>query len=163
MHAQLVVKNMNNDEETSRCQSLGRRIWVIHRHSQAWLDRELDYYGIGCGQLRFLMELYLVDGINQEQLSERLRVDKGTTARAVKKLEELGYLQRSRDPEDRRVYRLQLTPAGKELGPVVRETRKKLTERLTAGFSEGERETLRGLLDRVVHNIAGDIGGECCD
>ena len=151
---------MNYSEETSSCQSIGRRIWVIHRHSQAWLDRELDHYGIGCGQLRFLMEIYTEDGINQEQLTERLRVDKATTARAVRKLEELGYLERTRDPEDRRVYHLHLTSSGKELGPVVLETRQALTDRLTAGLSEEERAALRSYLDRLVHNIAGALGGE---
>ena len=40
----------------------------------------------------FLLELYKKDGKNQEELSEKLNIDKGTTARAIKKLEEEGFL-----------------------------------------------------------------------
>ena len=42
------------------------------------------------------------DGIKQEEMASSLNIDKGTTARAIKKLEEEGYIYRQKDKEDNR-------------------------------------------------------------
>jgi DNA-binding MarR family transcriptional regulator len=47
-----------------------------------FLFKGISLSGIGYGQFLFLMELYNSDGIRQEDLSEILNIDKGTTARA---------------------------------------------------------------------------------
>ncbi|WP_322395982.1 MarR family transcriptional regulator, partial [Clostridium perfringens] len=52
---------------------------------------------IGQGQFMYLLELYIEDGRNQEELAEVLKIDKGTTARAIKKLEENGFVRREKD------------------------------------------------------------------
>ena len=63
----------------------------------------------------FLIVLYKQDGINQEEISERLNIYKGTTARAIKKLEEAGFVKRCRDEKDKRAYKVYLTDKAKDI------------------------------------------------
>lgn len=87
---------------------------------QIWTNlywEKIEPYGIGSGQFPFLMRLYREDGINQESLSDYLKIDKGTTARAIQKLVDEGYVFRQRDEKDRRSYRVFLTEKGKKLEP----------------------------------------------
>ncbi|MCI2000004.1 MAG: MarR family transcriptional regulator [Clostridia bacterium] len=58
------------------------------------------------------MNLYENEGINQEELSSLLLIDKALTARTVKSLEEKGYVIR-KVAEDRRFKKLFLTDKAK--------------------------------------------------
>ena len=54
--------------------------------SRAYLGPSFNFI---CYNTR-VITLYRKDGISQEELSENLHIDKGTTCRAIKKLEEEG-------------------------------------------------------------------------
>jgi len=71
-----------------------RWLSIVYRLGQSFLDKELKLYNLGSGQGMFLAGLLHRDGISQEHLSALLCIDKGTTARAIKKLEEEGYVLR---------------------------------------------------------------------
>ena len=66
---------------------IAKYISQLYRKSFIFINREVDKYDIKSGQLMFLLDLYTKDGKNQEEISARLKIDKGTTARALKKLE----------------------------------------------------------------------------
>ena len=89
--------------------SLDRWISIIHRYGQSYLEKQCDDLDIGYGQLAFIRALSRRDGLSQEELSEVLSIDKTTTARAIKTLVELGYVSRSPDSTDGRIYHLSLT------------------------------------------------------
>jgi len=150
---------MENEENKRGLGSLGRWIWIIHRHIRIYIDHHLEDHDMGSGQVSFFMELSREDGISQEQLSERLEVDKATTARAIRKLLDLGYVERRRDERDRRAYCLFLTKRGQELIPVLREKLHALTRQLSIGFSDQEREQAQGYLERMAGNICGVRSG----
>ena len=59
-----------------------------------------------------LAELTEAGPLSQQQLGERLGLEKSTTSRLAAGLERRGWLERVRDPANRRYYRLALTPAG---------------------------------------------------
>ena len=101
-----------------KCKSnrhIGKYISLLHRKGSIFINRELSNYGIGSGQFMFLLELYIQDGRNQEELSERLKIDKGTTARALKKLEEQGFITRLKDECDKRSNKIYLTQKAKDV------------------------------------------------
>jgi DNA-binding MarR family transcriptional regulator len=58
---------------------IGRWFSVLHRSSISYMTNELKSYKIGSGQIMFLLELYYCDGINQEELSSFLSIDKANT------------------------------------------------------------------------------------
>ncbi|GKZ11108.1 hypothetical protein ANS017_24920 [Paraclostridium bifermentans] len=65
---------------------VGKFISQLYRKSRVFINREVAKYDLSSGQLMYLMDLYVKDGKNQEEISEVLKIDKGTTARAIKKI-----------------------------------------------------------------------------
>lgn len=73
-----------------------------------------DHDGIraSASEVFALAELTEAGPLSQQELGERLGLEKSTTSRLAAGLERRGWLERIRDPANRRYYRLALTPAG---------------------------------------------------
>lgn len=135
--------------------SLGRWISIIHRYGQSYLEKQCSGLDIGYGHIAFISALSWRESLSQEELSEVLSIDKTTTARAIKTLVELGYVSRSTDPADKRIYHLSLTPKVRSIIPLIKESLKTWSEVLSGGFSGDERELVLGLLKRMSENARG--------
>lgn len=135
-------------------ESFAKWLSVIHRNLCAFMDSVFPDSDIGHGPRRFLVEIALNPGHTQEEISERLLMDKTTTARAVKQLEHLGYITRKRDDADRRRYHLDPTAKGVALLPQVLEARRRAHKALSEGFSDNDLnkagEILRHMADNAV-------------
>jgi MarR family transcriptional regulator for hemolysin len=68
-------------------------------------------------------------------------------------MEAAGLVTRRRDPENRRVHRVELTDDGRTMFFRLLDTVVAFDERLRAGFSDAELAALRDLLDRLVVNV----------
>ncbi|MBU3111251.1 MarR family winged helix-turn-helix transcriptional regulator [Clostridium lacusfryxellense] len=132
--------------------SLGRWISLLHRYGHVYIGRQLKQYNISKGQYTFLNALYKKDGLRQEQLSDYLKIDKGTTAKAIKKLEDDEYITRKVDEKDKRAYNVYLTQKALIIKPVVRKAMMNWTDILFSGFSEDEKKTSLALLERMGEN-----------
>jgi len=132
--------------------SISRFLSCLYRHTQMYFDRQLQPYEISYGSLAFLMVLFHHDGIHQEEISQKLSVDKATTARAIQKLVELGYINRVVDQCDRRAYQIFLTARGKALRPQLEALTRKWTAHLTDGFTAAEIEQSFRLLEKMSQN-----------
>ncbi|MDO9507980.1 MAG: MarR family winged helix-turn-helix transcriptional regulator [Thermovirgaceae bacterium] len=133
-------------------ESFGKWLSIIHRNLCSFMDNAFPGSDIGHGPRRFLVEIALFPGHTQEEISERLLMDKTTTARAVKQLEQRGYINRKRDPYDRRRYRLIPTQKGEEMLPLVLEARRKAHIALSHGFSEEDLAQTASILRRMADN-----------
>ena len=76
------------------------------------------------------------DGLSQEELACLLKIDKGTTARALKRLEDAGYVTRCLDKHDKRVNRVFVTEKGRAIGPKLAELSRTWTDALARGFHQ---------------------------
>lgn len=137
---------------TKESESIGKYISILYRQAQSYITHHLKSYNIGSGQYIFLLALYRHDGINQEELSQELLIDKATTARALSKLEKAGYVTRSRDPEDKRAYRIFLTDRAWEVKPVICRTVQAWSSLLGADLSEEEKIHIGVILKKMVNN-----------
>lgn len=134
--------------------TIPRWVSLLYRYGQIYIGEQLKGHDIGKGQYMFLNALYKEDGLSQEELSGYLKIDKGTTAKALKKLEEQGYVYRKVREEDRRSYQINLTE--KSLG-IKDEFRNVLTDWrsiLSAGLSEEEERLTLELLEKIGRNAA---------
>lgn len=136
--------------------SIGRYIGIIFRRAQVFMANELKPYNIGSGQYVFLLVLNRKDGMTQEQLSHELALDKGTTARALDKLEASGYVIRKRSTEDGRAYNVFLTEAGREIQPVLQRTLNRWRESVLVDISREDRQTLGKILQKMAANTVGN-------
>jgi len=66
------------------------------------------------------MGIYDNPGISQDDLVAMFGQSKANVAKALKKLEEQGYIKREVNPENRRKYMLKTTSKGNELVPQLR-------------------------------------------
>jgi DNA-binding MarR family transcriptional regulator len=88
--------------------------------------------------------------LSQQRLGERTSLDRTTVVAMVDGLEEAGYVERRRDPDDRRAYALEATDAGREWLDETREIIVGAEKELLAPLTAAERRTLVELLQRVL-------------
>jgi len=87
----------------------GALLSMMHRNHHIYLNTALKPYGLSAGQFPALMYLYHHPGCMQEAITRHFTIDKGTVARAIRRLEEEGYVIKEIDPENRRAVCLRLT------------------------------------------------------
>ena len=104
-------------------------------------------------QWRALAFLSLNEGINQAGLADLLEVRPITLARLIDRMEEAGWVERRRDPEDRRAVRLYLT---EQAGPLMEELTAHNRETLNLalnGISEKSQKQLINTLNTIKNNL----------
>src|SRR4051812_27997272 len=108
-----------------------------------------------------LMTLVTSGPTSQQELVARLNVNRTVMVKLIDGLERRGWVTRVRNPDDRRAYALEATPAGRtaldELLPLLDEAEAELTRPLTAAESARLAQLLRGLLhdppDELSHRL----------
>ena len=134
--------------------SLIKAVLDIYRISQAYISPRASNYGISRGQWYFFNRLLLnEDGISQEQLSEEMFVDSAHTTRAIKKLEENGFVFRKPDPDDARKKNVYVTEKSIAIKEEYHNLYKELNKILVKDFTPEELELVRSLLYRMRDNI----------
>lgn len=133
-------------------ESIGRLMSYLNRYGRAYIGGRLDFYGIGKGQFIFLAELFKANGVSQDEMAKFLHFDKGTTARALHKLERSGFVERRQDAKDKRVVRVYLTPKGRKFKPVLFSVLHSWSDALFQGFSEAERKEVLAYVRRMAQN-----------
>ena len=91
-------------------------------------------------------------GRSQQALSAQLGVLPSRVVVYVDELEERGYVERRRNPDDRRVHALYLTSAGKRLMRKLSELARQHELRLTAALDAEQYSALRALLATVAQH-----------
>ncbi|KRU26666.1 MarR family transcriptional regulator [Clostridium botulinum] len=132
---------------------LNKYVSMIYRASQGYLDDALRKYELSSGTYPFILALYDNEGINQNALSEYVKVDKALSARAIKRLIELGYVEKIINSKDARAYKLYLTKKAKVVVPEVRKSLDGWLNIITNGLTEEEKETAECLLQNMYMNI----------
>ncbi len=132
--------------------SISRWIAALYRSRKGYVNKRLEPYGIGSGQFIFLMTLYWKDGSSQEKVADHLKIDKTTTAKALKKLEAAGFVTREKGPEDKRTYKVFLTPKAQELMPVIFDIVNQWENKVTKNIPEEESRMLESTLHKMVAN-----------
>jgi MarR family transcriptional regulator for hemolysin len=133
---------------------LAWEIGETSRMMRRFYDRRASALGVTTAQWRVIAHVGHSPGLKQVELAERLDVEPITACRIVDRLEEAGLVERQRDPEDRRAWRLVLTdkaqPIYRRLGDLAEE----MAGEAFAGFSQQEIEAIRAKLAQVRENVS---------
>lgn len=130
----------------------GALVSITTRARSVFLTTRLRPLGLSAGQFPVLMLLGRVQNIIQDDLVRHYRLDKGTIARSVKKLEDAGYIKRTVDPGNRRAVRLFLTKKGDRVIPQLRAIDREWEERICAGLDDHAQQSLALLMHTVTRN-----------
>jgi MarR family transcriptional regulator for hemolysin len=93
----------------------------------------------------------------QRELAEAVGVEGPTLTHHLNRMETAGLVTRTRDPENRRVHRVELTEAGEATFQRLVATVMAFDQRLRTGFTDPEIVALDGLLVRLRANVAAPI------
>ena len=124
---------------------LGSLIIAISRAYLAFLYSELEKLGITGGQFQFLMGLAREDGITQEELANSFHMNESTIARALRKLEDAGMVQRKVNENNRRKKIITVTEKGRNVVVNVREAEESWEKRIQS-LSSDEKNKLKEML-----------------
>jgi MarR family transcriptional regulator, transcriptional regulator for hemolysin len=91
----------------------------------------------------------------QRELAAELGIQGATLTHHLGALERDGLVARSRDPENRRIQRVELTPDGEAAFDRLRGAAAAFDRRLRAGFSDDDLAALRAALGRLAGNVGG--------
>lgn len=91
-------------------------------------------------------------GRSQQALSGQLGLLPSRVVAYVDELEERGYVERRRNPDDRRLHALYLTASGKKVMTKIGELGRQHDRLLTAGLDAQQRDTLHQLLATIAEH-----------
>ena len=98
--------------------------------------------------------LWEEDGLPTSSIGEKLQQVGGTLTGVLDRMEERCLIRRERDARDRRIWRIWLTDAGKELEATLPPIALELREEAMQGISYAEREHFCQILNRAIANMS---------
>ena len=121
------------------------------------MDARMSRFGMTPAQTHVLRNLRLNGGqMPQRELLENLRVKPSTVNGILDRMEEKGLVERSVSGTDARQRVVALTPAGIEREVEAEQSFLEAEALIARGLTEEETNTLRSLLERVIHNLEED-------
>jgi DNA-binding MarR family transcriptional regulator len=109
--------------------------------------------------LRQLMALSYVrdhDGTPQQELAEALCMDANNVVLLLNELEDVGYVERRRDPGDRRRHLVELTERGRGALTRAERAQETIEDEVLQALDPSERAILWGLLTRALQGAEPD-------
>jgi MarR family transcriptional regulator, transcriptional regulator for hemolysin len=91
---------------------------------------------------------------SQRELADAVGIQGATLTHHLNTMESAGLVTRHRNPENRRLHRVELTPDGEALFLRMRDAATAFDERLRSGLSERDVDQFRTLLARLRDNVS---------
>ena len=125
----------------------------ISRRTQNLFRNNLEDKFISKGLQAYIIVICDNEGAIADKITKILKVDKGTTARAIAKLEKEKYILRVQDENDKRKYKLYSTDKSKELYAKIVALYYNIAEEALNILDEKEEKELLRILGKVRAHI----------
>ena len=136
-------------------QPLGLHLTRVSRTVSRAFDETLAEAGGSLPVWLVLVSLKSRQLASQRELAEAVGIQGATLTHHLDTMESAGLVTRRRDPANRRLHLVELTPAGDALFLRLRDAATAFDRRLRAGLSEGDAGQLEALLTRLRDNVSG--------
>jgi len=136
-------------------QPLGLHLTRISRTVSRAFDDTLAEAGGSLPVWLVLISLKSRPLASQRELAEAVGIQGATLTHHLDAMESAGLVTRRRDPANRRLHLVELTPAGDALFLRLRDAAMTFDRRLRAGLADGEVSQLEALLTRLRDNVSG--------
>ena len=113
----------------------------------------LEPLGLTYPQYLVMLVLWEQDGLTVKEIGHQLHLDSGTLTPVLKRLQALGYVQRSRDLPDERQVRVTLTEKGRAIREQAQAGRREVVCAL--GLAEAQIQVLKREIDRLNSTLRG--------
>jgi DNA-binding MarR family transcriptional regulator len=124
-------------------------LWVLLHRSRGRMRQALAEHGLTPPQALLLRAVAEQPGISPGELARLSGVTPATATGSLDLLEARGLLRRARRQDDRRVVRLELTPAGRRFGRTMAEAGTSAMAAELRGLDARELRSLVALLEKL--------------
>jgi MarR family transcriptional regulator, transcriptional regulator for hemolysin len=142
-----------------RAEPIGRQLARTAKLLTRAFEQELALAGGSLSTWLILVSLKSGSWRTQRELAEALGIEGPTLTHHLAGLERAGLVRRSRDADNRRVQRVELTEAGDAAFHRLRRAASSFDQRLRSGLDDSDIEQLRELLAQLLSNVTGDEPG----
>ncbi len=158
-----IVANLSNSAPASHSDgwqallapyNLGYRIKIIAQLGTRRFQERLDPYELTPFHWVVLCCLWQEDGQATSEIGDRLQQVGGTLTGVLDRMCERGLIRRERDAQDRRIWRIWLTDAGKQMKTTLPPIALSVLEMMTAGISSEEQAALSTWVNRAIENLS---------
>ncbi|MET4273519.1 MULTISPECIES: MarR family transcriptional regulator [unclassified Bradyrhizobium] len=125
----------------------------LYRLLRVYADKEASRFGITRAQWAVLAKVERSEGMKQSELAELLEVQPITLTRLIDKLCDSDWIERRNDPSDRRVKRLYLKKAGRQLLGRMSGLKSELTANALDGITPADAHRLLTQLETIKENV----------
>jgi DNA-binding MarR family transcriptional regulator len=115
---------------------------VFMHRSMRDFRRFMDETGLSFSQINILMRLLHEGSAGISEIGERLGVTNAAASQAVERLVQMGLVERTEDPQDRRAKQLALTPQGRAMIEKGIEARSQWVEQLTDALTPEQQDMI---------------------
>ncbi len=125
----------------------GEILYILHKNNRKYLNDSLSKHDLNLLQAMCILTLDEKSDLSQQDLTDILFLTKSGITKAVKKLEDMGYVERTKSKTDARQYVLNLTDKGREIIPTLHDINDEWESKM--GLPE-----LDDSFIRILHNLA---------
>lgn len=133
---------------------MGYRIKLLSQLLARKFQEKLDPFGLTPFHWVVLCCLWEEDGLATSSIADKLQQVGGTLTGVLDRMEERSLIRRERDQNDRRIWRIWLTDAGRELQAILPPVAIEILEQAMQGIPIPDRERLSELIDVAITNLS---------
>jgi len=135
-------------------QGIGYRIKLLSQLLGRKFQERLDRFGLTPFHWVVLCCLWQEDGLATSHISDRLQQVGGTLTGVLDRMAERDLIRRERDAHDRRMWRIWLTGAGRELSNTLPPVAIDLSQKMMQGIEIAQQEQFSQWIDQSIHNLS---------
>ncbi|MBX9254105.1 MarR family transcriptional regulator [Desmonostoc muscorum CCALA 125] len=134
--------------------NMGYRIKLLSQLLGRKFTDRLEPFGLTPFHWLVLCCLWQEDGLPTSSIGDKLKQVGGTLTGVLDRMEERGLVRRERDTHDRRIWRIWLTDAGRELQSVLPPIASAVRDEAMGGISLADQELFSDILNRAIANLS---------
>ena len=132
--------------------STGTIVLLTRLARAVYLRSSVDLVGMNLRNMVTLAYLRDHPGVSQQAMTEHLSMDSNTGVLVLNDLEDLEFVERRRDPSDRRRHLVDITEAGIEALEAAERAQGSIEDEILVGLTESERAEFRALLVKALED-----------
>jgi MarR family transcriptional regulator for hemolysin len=132
-------------------------LYDVARQMRTVMDQMASEHESTRAQCIILARLERQPGLSQNELAAIAEVAPISVARLVDRLEAQGLVERCTDPNDRRIWRLRLTPAAAPVLRDIKRYRAEVRSLMTRGVSPAVLKAMIAGLRKMKENLSGSL------
>ena len=132
--------------------SIGRLVRGSNFHVKRFINSQLKEHHLSEGHFEYFIVIAHHEGINQKELGIMMNTGKAGVAKAVKRLVVEDLIYKKVNETDQRNVCLHTTEKGQQFVSVFHKIAEQIDQTVFENFTEVEKETLLGLLEKMYKN-----------